>query len=76
MALIINFVEQSHSWDTSSLQLVKCPTCMEPEGIILCSQQARMCSCSEQNESNPHPHYFWKIHFSVILPSKLKFGSF
>jgi len=56
MALILNFVERSHSWDTSSSELVKCPTFMEPEGVMLCSQEPTMCSCYEQNEPNLHTH--------------------
>jgi len=43
---------------------------MEPEGLLLCSQEHTIGSYPEPDESSTHiPCYFPKIHSNIIFPS-------
>jgi hypothetical protein len=52
-------------------QIVKdSPPFMKTEGSLPYSQEPATGPCHEPNESSPHPPTdFFKIHFSVVLPS-------
>jgi len=41
---------------------------MEPEGLLLCSQDPTIGPYLEPVEASPHPQNPFKIHLSIILP--------